>query len=35
MDNAFPQGINNLDLMLLSGESNTRYPHRVPPFHHG
>lgn len=35
LDNAFPQFINHLELMLLSGELNPRYQHGVTLYRDG
>ncbi|CAI2513176.1 type IV toxin-antitoxin system YeeU family antitoxin [Serratia proteamaculans] len=35
LDNAFPQFINHLELMLLSGELNPRYQHCVTLYRNG
>lgn len=35
LNNAFPQFINHLELMLLSGELNPRYQHCVTLYHKG
>ncbi|WP_232807518.1 type IV toxin-antitoxin system YeeU family antitoxin [Serratia surfactantfaciens] len=35
LDNAFPQFINHLELMLLSGELNSRHQHCVTLYGHG
>ncbi|RYM66787.1 hypothetical protein BSQ98_02790 [Serratia liquefaciens] len=35
LDNAFPQFINHLELMLLSGELNPRYQHCITLYRNG